>query len=67
MEPYAVHLLRRYEAGETIEQLAVNEGIPPERILMRLNAAFLYRAAGNARPGLLSLTHALLQPHGGCV
>jgi hypothetical protein len=39
MKPYAVHLLERFEAGETVEELAVKEGIPTDRIRMRLAAA----------------------------
>ncbi len=43
MEPYAVYLLRRFNAGESVEQLAASEGIPRDRILMRLSAALHYR------------------------
>ncbi len=43
MEPYAVYLLRRFNAGESVEQLAATEGIPRDRILMRLSAALHYQ------------------------
>ena len=39
MEPYAVYLLGRYRAGESLEQLVVAEGIPRKRIIMRLRVA----------------------------
>jgi hypothetical protein len=39
MEPYAVYLLGRYWAGETVEQLVAAEGIPRKRIIMRLRMA----------------------------
>ncbi len=39
MKPYAVYLLERFRAGETVEELAVNEGIPVDRIQIRLDAA----------------------------
>lgn len=39
MRPYALCLLRRFKAGESVEQLAAVEGIPVERISMRLAAA----------------------------
>lgn len=39
MEPYAVYLLGRYTAGESVEQLVAMEGIPRERIIMRLRMA----------------------------
>ncbi len=45
MEPYAVHLLRRFKAGETVEQLAASEGIPRDRIIIRLAAARGYERA----------------------
>ncbi len=38
MKPYAVHLFERCVAGETPEQLALAEGIPVERIRIRLLA-----------------------------
>ncbi len=52
MEPYAVHLLCRFKAGETVEQLVVNEGVPPERIIIRLKAARNYERAqkNSSRP-----------------
>lgn len=45
MKPYAVHLLERFEAGETVEDLANREGIPVERIRRRLTAAAEYQRA----------------------
>lgn len=39
MKPYAIHLLERFLAGETVEQLGMREGIPVERITARLLAA----------------------------
>jgi hypothetical protein len=42
MEPYAVYLLGRYRAGETVEQLVVAEAIPRKRIIMRLRMAEKY-------------------------
>jgi hypothetical protein len=45
MEPYAVQLLRRFRAGETLEQLVATEGIRRERILIRLEAARRYERA----------------------
>jgi hypothetical protein len=39
MEPYAVSLLRRFNAGESVDELVATEGIPRERIVMRLRAA----------------------------
>jgi hypothetical protein len=42
MEPYAVYLLGRYRAGESVEQLVVAEGIPRKRIIMRLRVAEKY-------------------------
>jgi hypothetical protein len=39
MKPYAIYLLARFKAGETAEELALREGIPVERIRMRLAAA----------------------------
>jgi len=39
MKPYAVCLLERFRAGETASELAAREGIPLDRIRMRLDAA----------------------------
>ncbi len=39
MKPYAVCLLERFRAGETARELAAREGIPLDRIRMRLDAA----------------------------
>jgi hypothetical protein len=52
MKPYAVYLLERFEAGETAEELALSEGIPLERIRIRLAAAaeFQERRAANSNP-----------------
>lgn len=49
MKPYAVYLLERFEAGETAEELAVREGIPLERIQMRLHTAAEYQRMRRAR------------------
>jgi hypothetical protein len=42
MEPYAVYLLGRYRAGESVEQLVATEAVPRERIVMRLKVAAKY-------------------------
>jgi hypothetical protein len=39
MKPYPIYLLERFKAGETAEELALSEGIPIERIRVRLAAA----------------------------
>ena len=49
MKPYAVHLLERFEAGETVEELAVKEGIPIDRIRVRLAAAAEFVRVHNVR------------------
>ncbi len=49
MEPYAVYLLRRFHAGETIDQLVATEGIQRERIARRLRAALRYAKTSRAR------------------
>ena len=41
MKPYAVYLLERFRAGEPVSQLAATEGIPLDRIQIRLDAAIL--------------------------
>ena len=45
MKPYAVYLLERFRsrfrAGESVSQLAATEGIPLDRIQIRLDAAIL--------------------------
>ena len=41
MKPYAMFLLERFRAGETPAELAVKEGIPLDRIQIRLDAAML--------------------------
>jgi hypothetical protein len=39
VEPFALHLLREYQRGKTVEGLSLETGIPLERIEMRLRAA----------------------------
>jgi len=39
MESYAVYILGRYRAGETVDQLVAAEGIPRKRLIMRLRVA----------------------------
>lgn len=48
MKPYAVYLLERFQAGESVQELSVREGIPLERIRMRLVAAsdFVWKRKG---------------------
>ena len=41
MKPYAICLLERFRAGETASELAAREGIPLDRIRIRLDAAML--------------------------
>ncbi len=48
MKPYAVYLLERFLAGESVEQLAATEGIPLERIQSRLDAAVRFDNMRNA-------------------
>ncbi len=43
-EPFAVQVYRRHLKGESVEQLSLDLGIPPERIQARLRAAALYLA-----------------------
>ena len=50
MEPYAVYLLHRFNAGESIDQLVATEGIQRDRIVMRLRAAL--RHAKEAKVGM---------------
>lgn len=54
MEPYAIQLLRRFKAGETLEQLVASEGIPRERIVVRLEAARNFERTRAAEAGLAS-------------
>ncbi len=42
MEPYAVYLLRRLYAGESIDELGASESIERRRIVARLRAAVRY-------------------------
>lgn len=39
MKPYAVYLLERFRAGSTVKELAFRDGLPVERIQIRLAAA----------------------------
>jgi len=48
MEPYAVYLLRRFNAGESVDQLVATEGIRRDRVIARLRAALGY--VGNKGP-----------------
>ena len=48
MKPYAVHLLERFRAGATASQLAEREGIPLDRIQIRLDAAVRLEQMRNA-------------------
>lgn len=41
LEPFAFSLLRRFRAGESVAELAAAEGIPAERIAMRVRGAEL--------------------------
>jgi len=48
MKPYAIYLLERFRAGETASELAAREGIPLDRIQIRLNAAMRLERMRNA-------------------
>lgn len=48
MQPYAVYLLERFRAGETAEDLAASEGIPLDRIQIRLDAAMEFERTREA-------------------
>ncbi len=48
MKPYAVCLLERFRAGETASELAAREGIPLDRIQIRLDAAMRLERMRNA-------------------
>lgn len=48
MKPYAVWLLERFRAGETASELAAKEGIPLDRIQIRLDAATRLERMRNA-------------------
>ena len=48
MKPYAVCLLERFRAGEMTSELAAREGIPLDRIQIRLNAAMRLQLMRNA-------------------
>lgn len=43
LEPFAFQIYRRFLAGETIDRLSEDLGIPNERIEMRIRAAAVYR------------------------
>jgi hypothetical protein len=58
-EPFAVLLYRRYEAGETVQQLAEELGIPGERVEQRIRAAVLYTERQKTEAGLRRLERAL--------
>ena len=45
MEPYALYLLRRFRSGESVGQLVSSEGIPRDRIIVRLLAAGRHQRA----------------------
>lgn len=49
MKPYAVCLLERFRAGETAEELAATEGIPLDRIRIRLDAAMEFERSRESR------------------
>ena len=52
LEPFAFSLLRRFRAGETVADLAAAEGIPAERIAMRVRGAELCeRMRAGGEPG----------------
>ncbi len=55
MEPYALYLLRRFDAGESLEELVRTEGIQRERILIRLRAALQYAKSNCRRPATADL------------
>ena len=54
MEPYALILLRRFKAGESAEEIATAEGIPVERIEMRLAAAAAFEQRQKAKERVCS-------------
>lgn len=45
MDPFALQIYRLYLAGATVEELAAELGIPPERIVQRLRAAALFTSS----------------------
>ncbi len=47
MKPYAIWLLERFRAGESPSELATREGIPLDRIRIRLDAAMLLERMRN--------------------
>ena len=47
MKPYAVWLLEKFRAGVTASELAEREGIPLDRIWIRLDAAMLFERMRN--------------------
>ncbi|HWQ52682.1 MAG TPA: hypothetical protein VN442_03295 [Bryobacteraceae bacterium] len=42
-EPFAIQIYRRFLRGETIDGLALEFGIPVDRIETRIRAAAIYR------------------------
>ena len=43
LEPFAIQLYRRFLDGETIARLALDLGIPEDRVETRIRAAALFR------------------------
>ena len=56
MATYAGYLLRRFNTGESVAELIASEGVPRERIIMRLKAAFRYEQARRSK-GRFGLPH----------
>lgn len=54
-EPFAVTLHRRHTTGESIEQLAAEFGIAPERVSQRVRVAALYAGRRKTQKGLAAL------------
>ncbi len=48
-EPFAIEIYRRYQRGETIQQLATSLGIPPERVEIRIRVAQQYLTRDDRR------------------
>ena len=47
MKPYAIWLLERFNGGETASEMAEREGVPLDRIRIRLDAAMLFERMRN--------------------
>ncbi len=47
LTPFALEIYRRYQNGETVEELSTELGIPVERIEDRIRAAEAYIARRN--------------------